>query len=77
MSEWISVRDRMPEEPGAYLVALVTYRQERYLAVAYPRDGWWDVAGWCREYKHRDGVHNFDVTHWMPLPEPPKEDTCS
>ena len=76
-SEWISVEDRQPEDtiPDDYkyntikvLVAIkgkngVTIRtQQRFLDYSY-REGkriwtWRFSAG--------------DVTHWMPLPEPPK-----
>ena len=61
---WISVMERMPEEDGMYLV-----------------HGKWSASGrkvtdTCEFYVH-DGyfraVWDFDVTHWMPLPEPPKE----
>ena len=62
---WISVTDRLPEEDGLYLVC-----------------GKWGsgkkMTDTC-EYKSHDGYFsaawNFDVTHWMPLPEPPKEET--
>lgn len=62
---WISVKDRLPE------------RMERYLVVFYPpatckqvmevslcKDGW---------YRNRIRIADEYITHWMPLPEPPKE----
>jgi len=62
---WIPVTERLPEEDGMYLV-----------------HGKWSASGrkvtdTCEFYVH-DGYFraawNFDVTHWMPLPEPPKEE---
>lgn len=59
--EWISVEDRLPEENGTYLIA---------------------VKGGCTTHitgfdiEDNEFCHNVfrksDITHWMPLPEPPK-----
>ena len=32
-------------------------------------EGWWESVEFCEEFT---AVGDF-VTHWMPLPEPPKE----
>jgi hypothetical protein len=57
-SEWISVEDRLPEIEGVYLA----YTTRRTIEVAhfYPY--------------YVNGKPQFDywITHWMPLPEPPK-----
>ena len=34
-------------------------------------EGWWETVDFCEEFSPVDA----DVTHWMPLPEPPKEGT--
>ena len=31
------------------------------------------IAGICVDYYEGEAFDYFDVTHWMPLPEPPKE----
>ena len=81
---WISVEERLPED-GRYLVCATSviggYFYRRILSFTHDlesidqydfegekRHGWyWLDSEWgyceCR-----------DVTHWMPLPEPPKED---
>lgn len=66
MSEWISVKDRLPEEGKSVLIFdecgnILVYSLER------DRDG--DLH-WEDDY----GYWHNDVTDWMPLPEPPKED---
>ena len=71
MSEWISVKERMPEpefrgqQRGFYLVALSNgvVKELAYEFYAY-EDMMFDV-GW-----HETA---YPVTHWMPLPESPKE----
>lgn len=59
--EWISVEDRLPEKEGVYLVH-TTYNiietEVFYISKHDDISYWWDL----------DGM----VTHWMPLPEPPK-----
>ena len=72
--KWISVEERLPDAKTAVLVygqryvfngkQIETFPMEH---VAYTRgkdEGWfsWDSS---------DGI---SVTHWMPLPEPPKEE---
>lgn len=55
---WISVKDRLPEHEDDYLVCF----DDGFIAITfYKKNGWelWADSG--------------DVTHWMPLPEPPKE----
>ena len=61
VQEWISVNDRLPEKEGEY----ITYTDKGEIHFdcfcIYPNHGtkFW-VGG------------NGKVTHWMPLPEPPK-----
>lgn len=60
---WISVEDRLPEYTGWYL----TYHHKINLCVVswFTGDGWED-GDWGA---YEDGW----VSHWMPLPEDPKE----
>lgn len=86
--EWISVKDRLPSQDGYYLVAyklqtvppiwqfdvypfaLDLYKTDKF---DFPR----------KKYKGKSGFYFCDpeygycedsrVTHWMPLPTPPKE----
>ena len=77
MGEWISVEDRLPQERGRYLVMLKTdgdigYEVHDHLIriLHFGSDGW-------RLPRHYpEWIHDAltqEVTHWMPLPEPPKE----
>lgn len=62
---WISVKDRMPEEFTSVIVHVPGENQWSTVREAYFARG-----GWCT----RIGIFSTDdVTHWMPLPEPPKE----
>lgn len=66
---WISVKDRLPSDRGNVLV------------VAFWHERWGVYMGWCAHERAKWSVHvglgersDVTVTHWMPLPEPPKED---
>lgn len=61
--EWISVKDKMPEDLGTVLIA-----HKGGVSL-----GWFDGLYWTRgaATKHKPIK---TVTHWMPLPEPPKEE---
>lgn len=58
---WIPVSDRLPESGQRVIVSRKDGRVEQgvYLGV----NGWWKVYG----------TNTKSVTHWMPMPEPPKE----
>lgn len=72
MSEWIRVKDRLPEPFTSVLVSnsAGVSLDEREATTAYfdGVDGqWYYLAFW--DY---DLWHKADVTHWMPLPAPPE-----
>jgi hypothetical protein len=56
--KWLSVKDKLPEKTGEYLT--------------------WNGVGVNQDYyapdlKYNNGFNNpYPITHWMPLPEPPK-----
>lgn len=58
MSEWISVKDRLPFPDDFVLL----FRN------VYPKFFW---MGTFKDYKLDDSVDEF--TYWMPLPQPPTE----
>lgn len=60
MNEWISVKDQMPVD-GVYALTFGGF--ESMQIAEFSHGEWWDDTG----YKAGN------VTHWMPLPEPPKE----
>ena len=65
MAEWISVKEKLPEEPRHYVLCCGA------------RGGMF--VGWvAREHfgKATAFVHGGQgryITHWMPLPDPPEE----
>lgn len=68
INNWISVKDRLPEFSGNVLVCYRT--GERFCnfmrnEVCYYADGKFTRSDGCIIYT--------TVTHWQPLPEPPKE----
>lgn len=62
VGDWISVKDRLPEEKGEYIVFDGDDVFGAYYD-AYDRR-WTDTT---------EGYFEFRVTHWRPMPEPPKE----
>lgn len=75
--EWISVKDRLPSNSDEVLIYYGTD-----IVQAYLKDGLWKGSIVVTECMN-DGYVNdriicrqgkdFDfVTHWMPLPDPPK-----
>jgi hypothetical protein len=59
---WISVKDRLPDENGFYLVA-TTFHSAKVRYTSYKKDTDYPWAYFQTK----------EITHWMPLPEPPKE----
>ena len=64
VQEWISVYDRLPEESGMYIVTANDGHAQRVSFVQWQKKNrMWNLTG-ARSY--------WRVTHWMPLPKPPK-----
>lgn len=64
-STWISVEDGLPEESGTYITAALDGHTTRVTFVKWQkRNRHWELTG-ARSY--------WKITHWMPLPEPPRE----
>ena len=64
MSEWISVKDRLPRERQRVLGYMGSCSQ---IAVYEGNDTWWT------DYHGHSVTGKNLFTHWMPLPNPPKE----
>lgn len=60
MDGWISVEERLPELH--HRVWCITAGNIQYAGWLNCANGMW----------FRDGPLEIDVTHWMPLPEPPE-----
>lgn len=66
MSGWISVKDALPE-PGEQVLTLDRFKNMRNRELYEFRNG-------TRLFLP-DGLKPVEhITHWMPLPEPPKEE---
>ena len=77
VNEWISVKDRLPdlelleikEDDKDVFPCLAARKHPRAKNGKYTAKVWYDGYGFI------DGISNDvtdEVTHWMPLPEPPK-----
>jgi len=68
MSEWISVKDGLPEVTMEVLVIApdCTIIGSALIGIYFPSERSWTV------YDFAESKMNEYVTHWMPLPERPK-----
>jgi len=75
MTDWINVQDRLPEKTGIYPAC--SMMKERN-----PPEDWLDAlcefnaeAGKTEsKWRHTSGFYDNGITHWMPLPEPPRSE---
>jgi len=75
MSEWISVKDRLPENNDD---VLVTDGEDCAVLFFHKNDNKWKYGYGLLEAYNYDGgacieAETQGMTHWMPLPEPPKD----
>lgn len=80
ISGWISVKDRLPEQAGYRCLVSAEYGDgKRTVFTAYTgygEPGWWtyDITHMERAmYADNHVHHNYHITHWMLMPEPPEE----
>lgn len=65
MSEWISVKEELPEQFHVVIACRTNKAGERVVEAGYySGDGIWKTVAQPTK----------GVTHWMPMPKPPKED---
>ena len=65
VQEWISVTES-PKRKGCYIVAVNHWLDGKPVT----REAYWNGCDWLSCDKKRELTPR--VTHWMPLPEPPK-----
>ena len=63
MSGWISVKERLPEKDTSVLFSDKESVFLGFLLSDMGHDPFWSSY---------DYLENHNITHWMPLPEPPK-----
>lgn len=78
MGKWISVKDRFPDFNTGVLVyavgkadwliddhviAITDYTDQKY---------GFNIVGWNEPWQYF--LSNYEITHWMPLPDAPKEE---
>ncbi len=80
--KWISVKERLPEVASTHKTPWDNYTESiRVLCACLQADGKRMVKeGYCKVYEGYEANPHWkipgtihSVTHWMPLPEPPKE----
>lgn len=72
--EWISVKDRLPEYESTVIVNAEGFESEGYqpLLISRLMKITIDRNGEKLEWDDFQNIGLVSVTHWMPLPEPPK-----
>lgn len=65
---WISVNERMPEKDGSFMC---TYKFNSNSEMQFVGDIYYFASDKYPHWQHESA--GVIVTHWMPLPEPPKE----
>lgn len=68
VQEWISVKDRLPEEK----VDCIVHYKHAYC----DNDDYWAIGMCFYDGEKFQFDPAYKVTHWMPMPEPPKEVIC-
>ena len=63
--KWIPVSEELPQEYVSVLVCIPSEAPFPMVKEAYLANGLWSTRMWIFNMK--------EVTHWMPMPEPPKE----
>lgn len=81
IQEWISVKERLPEENEAVLLFIPYHRHEKIQSDRTTEYETFEYGYYClcteNDYILSSETDFFDrdecATHWMPLPEPPEE----
>ena len=69
MNKWISVKDRLPDKSGQYLVHYHDDITGEYVIIRE----YWAKVGKFAPMEYFEKHTGRRAVHWMPLPEPPKD----
>ena len=70
VQEWISVKDKLPEKDGQYLIFTTQYFTPDHIDEIDHKDGI-EISGYCKRYGFlsKNGIH---AKYWRDIPQPPK-----
>ncbi|UNK04755.1 DUF551 domain-containing protein [Psychrobacter raelei] len=76
MNNWISVKDRLPDMHKRVLIkGDATYVAGR-APTSNQNDDWGIKGDWYWSIVSDFWIDAHMITHWQPLPEPPRGDSC-
>lgn len=71
---WISVKDKLPRSVGNKVIVYLEHEDlNGYIGFGHYEYFRGEETWWNLEREERFDEHGYIVTHWMPLPEAPKE----
>ena len=70
VQEWVSVKDKLPEKDGQYLIFTTQYFTPDHIDEIDHKDGI-EISGYCKRYGFlsKNGIH---AKYWRDIPQPPK-----
>lgn len=73
-TKWISVEDRLPEDDVNVIVYAVSNNGGYTIVVTFHTHTLYglNIEGWASPWQYF--TRNYTITHWMPIPEMPKEE---
>ena len=66
--KWIPVTERLPESGAGKVLVVKNYRGRSYIDIGEIIEG----KAYCYSDEYLVNPREHKLTHWMPLPEPPK-----
>ena len=66
-SEWVSVKDSLPDAPVRYIICAVERERLKHVTTAL-------YAVKTKTFTLTGRMARWKVTHWMPFPNPPEEE---
>lgn len=72
MTDWISVKDRLPTKHVKVIVAVKTSFGYSICMASFCGDGSWEESTFFETYGEMRFDENEPVIAWMPLPTPPE-----
>jgi hypothetical protein len=67
--KWINVKEKMPDR-GDFVIGVITERGNLVTEVTFWNGIWYFADDYCGG--DTTEIVQCQVTHWMPLPEPPE-----
>jgi hypothetical protein len=73
MSKWISIKERLPDNPNDLVLTYAGGLLGEYTGLSTDDPHWWRISKTRIGSRNLTELEQWGITHWMEMPKPPTD----